>query len=79
MKVPLIKYTAKFIGKALLSGFRFNRIKQARNISMDLSSKTVSDNTQAKIDDTNTGFSYLDGDRVVTRENGELLHLRWGR
>lgn len=76
MNIVRIIYTAKFIGRALISGFHFNRIRKARNTSMDLGGGTTSNTPKTKADVSNNGVGYLDGERVVTLTDGRLLRIR---
>lgn len=75
MAFTKVIYGCKHICRAILSGFQFNRIRQARNISMDLDNYPQDNLAQAKTGDY--ALDLLDGHRVVTGTDGTLIHFRF--
>jgi hypothetical protein len=70
MNLSRIIYTGKVVFRALLSGFRFNRIRQARHISMDLNSAIATDQAKLEVKVSDTAVDYVDFKRCPSTVSG---------
>jgi hypothetical protein len=70
MNLSRMIYTGKVIGRALLSGFSFNRIRQARQISMDLNSSTTGNQSTLEIEVSDSTLDYIDFKRCPSTVSG---------
>ncbi len=72
MNLSRMIYTGKVISRVLLSGFRFNRIKQARQISMDLNSTIATDQAKLEVTASDTAIDFVNFKRAVSGKNGNI-------
>jgi hypothetical protein len=72
MNLSRMIYPGKVVFRALLSGFRFNRIRQARHISMDLNSSTTDKQSTLDIEASDTAIDLVNFKRAVSGKDGNI-------
>ncbi len=72
MNLSRMIYPGKVVFRALLSGFRFNRIRQARQISMNLNSAIATDQAKLEVKVSDTAIDFVNFKRAVSGKNGNI-------